>query len=204
VVGEIKDLGDVGKALGSTMAKLHEWSKDKFGSVNEELRKSRCQLEELMHMNADRQEIRKITDRMNELLYREEMMWLQRSRLTWLKEGDRNTKYFHSKAVWRSRKNRIRKLIGDDGVTYEDVSTLHQMATNYFQNLFTADDSLDPSPVIELLEPCISEGTNESLCAEFSDKEISDALFQIGPLKAPGPDGFPARFFQRNWGTLKG
>jgi hypothetical protein len=28
-------------------------------------------------------------------------------------------------------------------------------------------------------------------------------LFQIGPLKAPGPDGFPARFFQRNWATLK-
>ena len=30
-----------------------------------------------------------------------------------------------------------------------------------------------------------------------------DALFQIGPLKSPGPDGFPARFFQRNLGTLK-
>jgi hypothetical protein len=28
-------------------------------------------------------------------------------------------------------------------------------------------------------------------------------LFQIGPLKAPRPDGFLARFFQRNWGTLK-
>jgi hypothetical protein len=25
----------------------------------------------------------------------------------------------------------------------------------------------------------------------------------LGPLKAPGPDGFPARFFQRNWGLLK-
>lgn len=31
----------------------------------------------------------------------------------------------------------------------------------------------------------------------------SNALFQIGPLKAPDPDGFPARFFQRNWGLLK-
>nr|XP_051196822.1 uncharacterized protein LOC127310170 [Lolium perenne] len=38
---------------------------------------------------------------------------------------------------------------------------------------------------------------------EFSDKEIGDALFQIRPLKAPGPDGFPARFLQRNWGVLK-
>ena len=31
----------------------------------------------------------------------------------------------------------------------------------------------------------------------------SDALFQIGPLNAPGPDGFPARFFQRNWDVLR-
>jgi len=44
---------------------------------------------------------------------------------------------------------------------------------------------------------------NDHLCREFSDEEISDALFQIGPLKAPGPDGFPARFFQRNWSVIK-
>ena len=38
---------------------------------------------------------------------------------------------------------------------------------------------------------------------EFTVKEISDALFQIGPLKSPGPDGFPARFYQQNWDVLK-
>jgi hypothetical protein len=41
------------------------------------------------------------------------------------------------------------------------------------------------------------------LCAPFSDKEISDALYQIGPLKAPRPDGFLACFLQRNWDLLK-
>jgi hypothetical protein len=36
---------------------------------------------------------------------------------------------------------------------------------------------------------------NEHLCKDLTDLEIADALFQMGPLKAPGPDGFPARFF---------
>lgn len=49
----------------------------------------------------------------------------------------------------------------------------------------------------------VDEDMNKSLTKEFTEKEISDALFQIGPLKAPGRDGFPARFFQRNWGVLK-
>jgi hypothetical protein len=36
---------------------------------------------------------------------------------------------------------------------------------------------------------------NAHLCKEFSVEEISDVLFQIGPLKALGPDGFTARSY---------
>jgi hypothetical protein len=36
---------------------------------------------------------------------------------------------------------------------------------------------------------------NNKLTNDFFDEEISNALFQIGPLKAPGADGFPSRFF---------
>lgn len=54
-------------------------------------------------------------ERLDELLYREEMMWLQRSRIMWLKEGNWNTQYFHKHAIWRARKNNIRRLQKADG-----------------------------------------------------------------------------------------
>ena len=75
---------EFGPATGcptKTMASLGAWSK-KFGNITRELAKSRTQLEELMHMNADRMKIRRVTDKMNELLYQKEMMWLQRSRIS--------------------------------------------------------------------------------------------------------------------------
>lgn len=77
------------------------------------------------------------------------------------------------------------------------------MATEYFQHLFTKDPGIDFGELVDLIPAVVMEDINESLCREFSDKEISDAMFQIGPLKAPGIDGFPARFYQRNWLAMK-
>ena len=49
----------------------------------------------------------------------------------------------------------------------------------------------------------MSQIENEFLCDEFSEKEIRDAVFQMELNKAPGPDGFPAEFYQFFWETIK-
>jgi hypothetical protein len=38
---------------------------------------------------------------------------------------------------------------------------------------------------------------NAKLVKPFMAKEVTIALFQMGPLKVPGPDGLNACFFQK-------
>jgi hypothetical protein len=58
---------------------------------------------------------------------------------------------------------------------------------------------VSPHQVLDLIEPKVSQEMNEYLCRDFSKKEISNAMFHMGPLKAPGPDGFPTQFYQKHW-----
>ena len=64
------------------------------------------------------------------------------------------------------------------------------MATSYFQELFTRDHLWNSDALISLTQEKVTSEMNDCLCKDFTDEEISAALFQIGALKAPGVDGF--------------
>lgn len=51
--------------------------------------------------------------------------------------------------------------------------------------------------------PQLSPAENAILGAGFTEEEVHDAIFQMERNKAPGPDGFPAEFFQTCWNIIK-
>jgi hypothetical protein len=51
--------------------------------------------------------------------------------------------------------------------------------------------------------PQVTGEESGRLVEEFSEKEIRDAVFQMKHNKAPGPDGFPAEFYQVFWSLIK-
>jgi hypothetical protein len=44
--------------------------------------------------------------------------------------------------------------------------------------------------------PQVSPEENAFLTAPYSEEEVRNAVFQMEHNKAPGPDGFPAEFYQ--------
>ncbi|KAK5772722.1 hypothetical protein PVK06_049016 [Gossypium arboreum] len=46
---------------------------------------------------------------------KKELFWEQLARVNWLKNGDRNTKFFHKVAVGRQHRNRIHRLKTEAG-----------------------------------------------------------------------------------------
>jgi hypothetical protein len=58
----------------------------------------------------------------------------QRSRITWLKAGDANTRFFHRKANARHRKNVIHALQSDNGMI-TDQNAMLDLAHNHFDHL---------------------------------------------------------------------
>lgn len=86
--------------------------------------------------------------RLAEFLAREETMEKQRSRLTWLHEGDRNTEFFQAKARQRKCTNKITALRSIDGSLCTDQTELEVLAKIFYNSLFMAQQDTNPEVVI--------------------------------------------------------
>ncbi|KAM6543834.1 hypothetical protein CsatB_008281 [Cannabis sativa] len=82
--------------------------------------------------------VNQLQSHVNSLLLREEFLWKQRSRVNWLKVGDNNTKFFHSRANSRRRNNMVKCLTLDDGSTVTSFPTIVNTFMEFYTNLFTS------------------------------------------------------------------
>ena len=119
--------------------------------------------------------------------------------MAWLKHGDKNTKFFHLKASQRRRRNHIQRIKILDGVWMEEEEEIVVVVTNYFDSLFNAGTCPQIDDCLSTVPHKLTPEMQQTLISEFTAEEIKAALFQMGPTKAPGPDGMNALFLQNFW-----
>lgn len=118
---------------------------------------------------------------------------------------DRNTKFFHTSTLVRRKRNRVEALKDDSSRWVTEEEELKVMASNFFRNLYSIEDlpNIDNYPLRGLF-PKLDSVRLSSLEIDFTSEEIKDVIFSMGTLKAPGPDGFHAMFFQSQWNIVGG
>lgn len=133
-------------------------------------------------------------DEFHGLLRMEEISWRQKSRATWLKEGDQITKKFHQMANMRLSSNTISKLCVDRTWVY-DQRLIRDHIEQYFVNLYTKP--FTQRPVLEGVEfDVISEAQQRWMERPFMKEEVKQGLNSMEDDKALGPDGFPIKFIK--------
>jgi hypothetical protein len=82
---------------------------------------------------------------------------------------------------------------------------LKKYITKYYKNLVGPSSAsnvyLDESRLNDI--PQVSAIENDLLIANFTEEEVREAIFQMVHNKAPGPDGFPPKFYQVFWHIIK-
>jgi ribonuclease HI len=148
------------------------------------------------------EETKAVKKKMENLLDQSDLMWRKRAKTEWLRGGDRNTKFFHACANARKKSNFITSISNTEGHIFTSTDEVQSAFVNYFQSLFTSDVVGDMMPCLQPLKKCVTAEMNRDLLKKISEEEVYRALHDMAPLKAPGPDGFTAGFFQKNWSII--
>ncbi|XP_074282866.1 uncharacterized protein LOC141607414 [Silene latifolia] len=145
---------------------LQKWKGVSIGKIVRELNTKRRKLSKLNEGGWSRREVeerKKLVKEIETLLKQEEIFWRQRSRALWLKEGDRNTKYFHRKAGQRKERNHIVKLVDKDGRVRDGLEDITGLAKEYFEELFTSGEPRHFEHILDGIERRVTDRMNEIL-----------------------------------------
>jgi hypothetical protein len=123
-----------------------------------------------------------------------------RSHITFLREGDANTKLFHAQASYRTKKKLIVRLEDDDGIAFNHDEKEDMLYRHFLQILGT---SAHRHETIDLEAIRMSPANLERLEAPFSETEVWTTIKSLPKDKAPGPDGFTAEFYLSAWSVIK-
>ncbi|KAL5551161.1 hypothetical protein UlMin_001337 [Ulmus minor] len=151
--------------------KLQRWGRDKFKNLSKYINGLKKELSRLSssHSNQDWEEANKMQKKLVSLMLKEEQFWKQRSRVNFLKDGDKNTKFFHRKASNRRFKNMILGFCDENGCWQTDIGLVKSVFSDYFEAIFTfSNPSLGLIREVTGSLPCrVSEEDNRFLLRPF-------------------------------------
>ena len=118
-----------------------------------------------------------------------------------MKQGDLNTKFFHTSVKWRRAKNELHGVL-ENGQWCENKDEEKNKVREFFEARFVRNEEL-PLKLDNVKSISISREDNQMLVGVFSEEKIREAVWSCDSSKIPGPDGFNMGFIKFCWDFIK-
>lgn len=150
-------------------------------------------------------QIKSLTEDFIELNELEGIILQQRAKIQWMKMGDDNNSSFYAHLKAKYHSNKLLKIRKQDGTTVQSQQEIANEVLDFYGNLMGSDEGkLNQIDIVAMrMGKQLTLEQRESLVKNIFEEEIYKALDGIGDLKAPGLDGFGAKFFKANWKNVK-
>ena len=127
-----------------------------------------------------------------------------RSRLKWKQKGDQCTKEFFKAHKARSSASHITALEDISGQVHTNQSAIGEICQANYQRLYlarvaTAETVAAEAVALECVQDCVPSDMKTELKQPLSLAELKQAVDEMKPGKAPGPDGTILEFYKQFW-----
>ncbi|KAF7843157.1 ribonuclease H [Senna tora] len=164
--------------LNDLTEKLKKWNKETFGDIK---RRKNTLLKRMKGIQCAQERRynpflnklgKKLAVELEKVLNQEEALWFQKARCQWIKDGDRNTRYYHTKAINRRKRNKIIMLRNNEGAWTENLEEIKAIIVNFFKELFSDDTQTISETDFNYRWPYIRKEEWESISHAFTKDEI--------------------------------
>eukprot|EP00253_Pinus_taeda_P036581 PITA_36581 len=198
--------------LKALKGQIKIWNKEEFGNILEDKQKLETEMADIQQKiileGRTEESINKegvILGRLEERRKQEEILWRQKSRIKWLREGERNTKFFHQAMIKHRQGNRILSIKNKNGERVVEQNEIEQVLMEHHKEIL-AEPQVDRRRAIQeicsAIPSLVTEDQNKALMRAVTIEELAEVVKAMKKGTAPGPNGFTVDFYQAGWHFL--
>eukprot|EP00253_Pinus_taeda_P035515 PITA_35515 len=192
--------------------KIKKWNKEEFGKIMEDKKRLEQRMEDLQQMDImegieeeRKQEEGRVLNQLEERRKQEEILRKQKSRVQWLREGERNTKFFHKARVQHRQRNKIFSIKNQEGKQVLQHEEIEKVLVYHFKDILREPQTNRSDAIAKIsseIPNVVTRDQNLALMRKITMEEVEDIVRNMKRNKAPGPDGYTVEFFQAGWKFL--
>ena len=178
--------------------KLKIWCKKKK-PLQQELKDLEEQITQIQMQPTDKQDHGKEADletRYEQTLTKLTDSYMQRAKKHWIKDGDRNTSFFHKAIIKRKKRNTIASIKDENDILQQMPEKISNTFVNYFRSIFASSNVNNGRPFLHTEMP---HNSNDYTYSIPDEDEVLATLKEMKRNASPGPDGFNVEFYIATW-----